>query len=270
MNKDTIGYLFESIFKKNIKEMPLNKFIDVSEYNIGIESYNHSERKVEFNRINKIIRKDNVKGIEIKGNDFKVICSLNHRIFIKKDGIEEYLEIKDIDLKNSNVCILNKYGEWVELKEINYTEDEVEILDIEVDKVHNYFSDGVLSHNSYGDPTVTTGGEAWAFYARTRIKTSVSKGETGENAIHKFTQVKSNYGKRDCLTETTITYGQGFDKTRELLQLCVDEKIIEKGGAWYNYQGVKWQGADNVVDSLNDNPELMDELYEKLRELKIL
>ena len=122
----------------------------------------------------------------------------------------------------------------------------------------------------YGDPTVTTGGEAWAFYARTRIKTSVSKGESGENAIHKFTQVKSNYGKRDYVTETTITYGEGFDKTRELLALCVDEKIIEKGGSWYNYEGVKWQGADSVVDSLNDNPELVEELIQKLRELKVL
>ena len=37
-----------------------------------------------------------------------------------------------------------------------------------------------------------------------------------------------------------------------------------------NYEGVKWQGADSVVDSLNDNPELVEELIQKLRELKVL
>ena len=71
----------------------------------------------------------------------------------------------------------------------------------------------------YGDPNVTTGGEAWAFYARTRIKTSKSKGESGEYSVNKFTQVKSNYGNLDYVTETSVEYGKGFNKEKELLKL---------------------------------------------------
>lgn len=117
----------------------------------------------------------------------------------------------------------------------------------------------------YGDPNVTTGGEAWAFYARTRIKTSVSKGEVGEYAIHKFAQIKANYGKRDVVTETAIVYGQGFDKMKELLEVSVEQGIVNKSGSWYNYGEVKLgQGTDNVVDLLKDNPELVEEIEKKV------
>jgi recombination protein RecA len=119
----------------------------------------------------------------------------------------------------------------------------------------------------YGDPNVTTGGEAWAFYARTRINTSSSKGEAGEYANHKFKQVKSNYGNRDIITETTINYGEGFDKMKELLALCVDEGIVQKSGSWYAYEDSKLgQGADTVTDVLKDNPDLVEIFEIKLAE----
>lgn len=117
----------------------------------------------------------------------------------------------------------------------------------------------------YGDPNVTTGGEAWAFYARTRLKTSVSKGEAGEYAIHKFAQIKANYGKRDTVTETTIVYGEGFNRIKELLEVAVEQNIINKSGSWYNYGDVKLgQGTDNVVNLLKDNLELMMEVETKI------
>lgn len=116
----------------------------------------------------------------------------------------------------------------------------------------------------YGDPNVTTGGEAWAFYARTRINTSSSKGEAGEYANHKFKQVKSNYGNKDFITETTINYGIGFDRMKELLALCVNEGIVKKSGSWYSYEDTKLgQGADSVTEVLNNNPDLVD-IFENL------
>ena len=120
----------------------------------------------------------------------------------------------------------------------------------------------------YGDPNVTTGGRGLPFYARTRVRTSSSKGEEGEYAIHKFKQVKSNYGKRDVVTETTIGYGEGFNKTKEILIAAVAKNIISKGGSWYSYGDSKLgQGADNVVDILNDNPELLEEIEIKVRNI---
>ena len=45
------------------------------------------------------------------------------------------------------------------------------------------------------------------------------------------------------------------------------EKIVEKTGGWYSYNGDKYQGEDNVVDLLNDNPELLQEIETKINEL---
>lgn len=116
----------------------------------------------------------------------------------------------------------------------------------------------------YGDPNVTTGGEAWAFYARTRIKTSKSKGESGEYSINKFALIKANYGNQDYITETSVEYGIGFNKEKELLRLCVEQDVIKKGGAWFTYGDDKYQGEDNFVDLLKDNPELVEELKSKI------
>lgn len=123
----------------------------------------------------------------------------------------------------------------------------------------------------YGDPTVTTGGKAWEFYARTRIQTYAQKGEAGEYSNHKFKQVKSNYGHKDRVTETTIEYGVGVNRTKELLNLAVEYDIVKRGGSWFSYGETKLgQGADNVVDILDDNLELQSELIQKLKDLKIL
>lgn len=123
----------------------------------------------------------------------------------------------------------------------------------------------------YGDTTVGTGGNALPHYARTRIKASRSKGEPGEYAIHKYTQVKSNYGIPDRVTTTSIEFGLGFNKVKELVKLCVESDIIHKGGSWFSYGDTKLgQGEDNVVELLRDNIELQDELLNKLKEKGIL
>lgn len=123
----------------------------------------------------------------------------------------------------------------------------------------------------YGDPNVTTGGEAWSFYARTRVNTSSSKGEAGEYANHKFKQVKSNYGNKDFITETTIDYGVGFNKTKEILALCVAENIVQKSGSWYSFEDTKLgQGADGVSELLKDNPDLIEIFETKLQEKGLL
>lgn len=123
----------------------------------------------------------------------------------------------------------------------------------------------------YGDPNVTTGGGAWEFYARTRIATSRSKGELEEYGKHKFKQVKSNYGNQDVITETYISYGKGIDSMMELLDLCVENSIIKKSGAWFSYEGTNiGQGFDNTIDMLNDNPELVQELEGKLNLIGVI
>lgn len=119
-----------------------------------------------------------------------------------------------------------------------------------------------------GDNNVTTGGECWAFYARTRIKATVSKGTEGLYGKHKYRLVKATFGHKDTVAETTIYYGEGINKNKELIDLCVEYGIMDKKGAFFYYGETKLgQGQDNVVALLADNPELSEELEEKLLEL---
>lgn len=123
----------------------------------------------------------------------------------------------------------------------------------------------------YGETTTTTGGKSWAYYSRCRIKVSKSKGESGEYSTNKFTQIKSNYGKLDYVTETSIVYGEGFDKAKELVILATEEGILTKKGSFYSYEGVSiGQGLDRTLDALEDNPELKEEILNKLKEKGVL
>lgn len=269
---NTVKYLFEEVFNKKISEIPFNKFIDVSEFNIGIESYNHIKGEVEFNRINKIIRKDISEGYEVKGENFTFICSLNHRMYIKTEKYSKgvYKEVEDIIkmMELDDVFTLNEDNKWVRIYDIKNTKNKTEILDFEVANVHNYFSDGVLSHNSYGDNNVTKGGKALGYYVRTRIKTSRqnSKGIAGESSGNTFELVKANYGNEKKKVETRIVYGQGIDKTSELIDFCTKLDVFEKSGSWFSYKGTKLANGKNAfIEVLKDNVELYEELEEIVR-----
>jgi len=62
-------------------------------------------------------------------------------------------------------------------------------------------------------------------------------------------------------------YGMGISKTGEIIDVGVDYEIIKKSGSWFSYQDTKLgQGRDSVKGLLNDNPELMEELEEKIKE----
>ena len=61
-------------------------------------------------------------------------------------------------------------------------------------------------------------------------------------------------------------YGQGISKVGEILDIAVEHDIIKKAGSWFSYDDTKLgQGRDAVKALIKDNPELMDELEEKVR-----
>ena len=65
--------------------------------------------------------------------------------------------------------------------------------------------------------------------------------------------------------EFDILYGLGISKMGEIIDLAVDNNIIKKSGSWFSYGDTKLgQGRDAVVTILKDNPELMDELQQKI------
>jgi recombination protein RecA len=61
-------------------------------------------------------------------------------------------------------------------------------------------------------------------------------------------------------------YGKGISKVGEILDIAVEHEIIKKSGSWFSYQGTKLgQGRDAVKVIINDNPDLMEELEQKIK-----
>ena len=123
----------------------------------------------------------------------------------------------------------------------------------------------------YGNPETTPGGRALKFYASVRME--VRKGEAIKNGgeiIGNRTRVKVVKNKvappfKEC--EFDIMYGKGISRTGEVLDLAVDLGIVQKGGAWFSYNGVKLgQGRDNSKETLRNNPDMMKEIEEQIKE----
>ena len=59
---------------------------------------------------------------------------------------------------------------------------------------------------------------------------------------------------------------EGVSKVGEILDVAVEHEIVKKSGSWFSYEDTKLgQGRDAVKQMIKDNPELMDELEEKIR-----
>jgi recombination protein RecA len=121
----------------------------------------------------------------------------------------------------------------------------------------------------FGNPETTTGGNALKFYASVRLDIRRSTQiKDGENMIGNRTRVKvvkNKVAPPFTKAEFDIMYGEGISKTGEVIDLGVDLNIIKKSGSWFSYGETKLgQGRDAVKQLLNDNPELMDELEQKI------
>ncbi|XCF06568.1 recombinase RecA [Tamlana crocina] len=123
----------------------------------------------------------------------------------------------------------------------------------------------------FGNPETTTGGNALKFYASVRldIRRSTQIKETNGDVAGNKTRVKvvkNKVAPPFKTAEFDIMYGEGVSKVGEILDLAVDYEIVKKSGSWFSYDETKLgQGRDAVKSLIKDNPELMDELEEKVR-----
>ena len=123
----------------------------------------------------------------------------------------------------------------------------------------------------FGNPETTTGGNALKFYASVRldIRRSTQIKDSDGNVLGNKTRVKvvkNKVAPPFRLAEFDIMYGQGISKVGEILDVAVEHEIVKKSGSWFSYEDTKLgQGRDAVKQMIKDNPELMDELEEKIK-----
>ena len=122
----------------------------------------------------------------------------------------------------------------------------------------------------FGNPETTTGGNALKFYSSVRLdirKASAIK--DGENVLGYLTRVKvvkNKVAPPFRKAEFEITFGQGINRVGEIVDLGVEFGIIAKSGSWFSYGGSKLaQGRDAAKNVLADNPELCEEITEKIQ-----
>ncbi len=122
----------------------------------------------------------------------------------------------------------------------------------------------------FGNPETTTGGNALKFYASQRLdvrKSTAIKDSQG-NVMGNKTRVKvvkNKVAPPFKIAEFDIMYGKGISKVGEILDKAVEFDIVKKSGSWFSYGDTKLgQGRDAVKQIIADNPELMDELEQKI------
>lgn len=123
----------------------------------------------------------------------------------------------------------------------------------------------------FGNPETTTGGRALKFYSTIRL--DVRRGEqikNGDNVIGNKTNVKVVKNKVAPPFKTAsveIMYGKGVSREGEVLDLAAEIGIVDKSGAWYAYNGEKiGQGKENAKGFLRDNPGILEEIENKVRD----
>lgn len=125
----------------------------------------------------------------------------------------------------------------------------------------------------YGNPETTTGGNALKFYSSVRLDIRRTGGiKKGDEVIGNETRVKVVKNKvAPPFKQATfdILYGEGISRTGEIIDIGSDLGVIEKSGAWYSYNGQKIaQGKEKAREYLASNPEVCEEIEQKIRELK--
>ena len=126
----------------------------------------------------------------------------------------------------------------------------------------------------FGNPETTTGGNALKFYSSVRLDIRrIGAIKNGEDVIGNRTRVKvvkNKVAPPFKKVEFDIMFGKGISRSGEILDMAVDIDLVKKSGSWFSYEDTKLgQGRDAVKNMFEDNPELMAELEEKIKEANL-
>ncbi len=123
----------------------------------------------------------------------------------------------------------------------------------------------------FGNPETTTGGNALKFYASVRLDvrktTQLKDGDEATGTRTRVKVVKNKMAPPFRKAEFDILFGEGISKIGEIIDLGVEFDIIKKSGSWFSYADSKiGQGRESVKQILLDNPQLSEEIEQKIRE----
>jgi len=126
-----------------------------------------------------------------------------------------------------------------------------------------------IGMTGYGSPETTTGGNALKFYSSVRLDirriASLKQAEEVIGNRTKVKVVKNKVAPPFKVVEFDIMFGSGVSKMGELIDYGVKMDIIDKAGAWFSYNDGKiGQGKENSKQFLMDNPEIAQEIEEKI------
>ena len=123
----------------------------------------------------------------------------------------------------------------------------------------------------FGNPETTTGGNALKFYASVRLDirrmAQIKDGDESIGNHVKVKVVKNKVAPPFRQAEFDIIYGEGISKVGEIIDMGVELGIVQKSGSWFSYNNDKLgQGREAVKQLLLDNPEMANEIEDKIRE----
>lgn len=260
----------ENLFKKaslSYKDMKPFEFYDISDKKLYTSSYNEDTKKVEKKQILGLVYKGEFPIYELRTKSGDVILkgSPNHKIFDAAKN--DYFELKDIE----TATLLDKALNHIDAVVVK-TDKTDHIVDISVEDNENYFSNGVLSHN--------TGGYALKYVASTLNRVRKIENLTeGSKIVGIHMQVRNYKNKtgipfREC--EMDLYYKGGFDSTGEfvdfLYEFAEDPRLLKlvdcRSKGYYNSKntfGWNFHGKDAFVTAIN-NGEVKPTEWEQIKQ----
>src|SRR5437762_896046 len=123
----------------------------------------------------------------------------------------------------------------------------------------------------FGNPETTSGGLALKFYSSVRLDirkiTTIKEGEETVGSRTRVRVVKNKVAPPFKQAEFDLMYDRGISREGDLIDMAVEDKVIEKSGAWISYGEMRLgQGRENAKQYLRENPALMDEITRKVLE----
>src|SRR5690606_2242444 len=121
----------------------------------------------------------------------------------------------------------------------------------------------------FGNPETTPGGRALKFYSTIRLEVrraeTIKQGSEMIGSKTKIKVVKNKVAPPFRTAEVDIMFGEGISKEGEIIDIGAELDIIQKSGSWYSYNEDRiGQGRENVKQFLRENPEIRDEIAQKI------